>query len=268
MTFLEDILAATRRRVRECRSNTNLSQLEEQAARHLPRGFRKALEAASRADAAVIAELKKASPSRGLMRSDFDAAALARELEQAGAVALSVLTEEKYFSGSLENLKAASQATALPCLRKDFIVDEFQVLEARANGADAVLLIAAALSQEELIALARRAAELQLDVLSEVHDEEELGRALDAGCELIGVNSRDLKTFHVDLAIAFRIADMLPHGVTAVAESGLESGADIARLRAAGYDAFLIGETLMRAPSPGAALESLRVQARGAGTGC
>jgi len=267
MTFLEDILAATRRRVRECRSNANLRKLEQEAARHLPRGFRKGLEAASHSGTAVIAELKKASPSRGLIRSDFDAAALARELEQAGAAALSVLTDEEYFAGSLENLRLASQATKLPCLRKDFIVDEFQLVEARANCADAVLLIAAALSQEELIALYRRAAELQLDVLCEVHDEEELGRALDGGCELIGVNSRDLKTFKVDLEIALRIADMLPHGVTAVAESGMESGADIARLRAAGYDAFLIGETLMRATSPGAALNSLLVQARPAGTG-
>ena len=267
MTFLEDILAATRRRVRECRSNANLSQMVQEAARHVPRVFRKGLEAAGGSGAAVIAELKKASPSRRLIRSDFDAAALARELEQAGAAALSVLTDEEYFSGSLENLRLASQATQLACLRKDFIVDEFQLVEARANCADAVLLIAAALSQEELIALYRRATALQLDVLCEVHDEEELGRALDAGCELIGVNSRDLKTFKVDLAIALRIADMLPHGVTAVAESGMESGADIARLRTAGYDAFLIGETLMRAPSPGAALNSLLVQARATGTG-
>lgn len=266
MTFLSDILAATRRRVRECRSNANLAQLEKDAAAHVPRGFRKRLEAAARSDAAVIAELKKASPSRGLIRSDFDAAALARELGAAGAAALSVVTEEEYFSGSLENLRLASNATNLPCLRKDFLVDEFQLVEARANRADAVLLITAALSQEELIALARRAAALELDVLAEVHDEEELGRALDAGCELIGVNSRDLKTLKVDLATAFRIADMLPHGVTAVAESGMESGADIARLRAAGYDAFLIGESLMRAPSPGAALESLLVHARGTGS--
>lgn len=267
MTFLSDILAATRRRVRECRSNANLSQLEKAAAAHVPRGFRKRLEAASRSDVAVIAELKKASPSRGLIRSDFDVAALARELEPSGAAALSVLTDQEYFAGSLENLTLASKATGLPCLRKDFIVDEFQVLEARANRADAVLLITAALTQEELITLARRAAELQLDVLCEVHDEEELGRALDAGCELIGANSRDLKTFKVELATAFRIADMLPHGVTAVAESGLESGADIARLRAAGYDAFLIGESLMRAPSPGAALKSLLLQSKAAGTG-
>ena len=171
MTFLEDILAATRRRVRECRSKANLSQLEKEAAQHHPRGFRKQLEAASHSGAAVITELKKASPSRGLIRSDFDVAALARELEQAGAAALSVLTEEEYFSGSLDNLKLASNATKLPCLRKDFIVDEFQVVEARANCADAVLLITAALAQEELIALARRAAEFQLDVLCEVHDE-------------------------------------------------------------------------------------------------
>ncbi|HEX6805348.1 MAG TPA: indole-3-glycerol phosphate synthase TrpC [Terriglobales bacterium] len=267
MTVLADILAATRRKVRECRSQANLGELEKQAAAHASRGFRKALEAASRSGPAVIAELKKASPSRGVIRSDFDAAALARELEHAGAAALSVLTDEEYFSGSLTNLQAASKAAKLPCLRKEFIVDEFQILEAQANGADAILLITAALAQEELLALAKRAAELQLDVLCEVHDEEELGRALDAGCDLVGVNSRDLKTFKVDLSAAFRIADMLPHGIIAVAESGIESGADIARLRAAGYDAFLIGETLMRAPRPGEALKALLAQTTAASSG-
>jgi indole-3-glycerol phosphate synthase len=261
MTMLSDILAATRRRVSGSRSHTDLRDLERRAESHVPRAFRKALESASRSGPTVVAELKKASPSRGLIRRDFDAASLAAELEQAGAAALSILTDEEFFSGSLANLQVASQATRLPCLRKDFIIDEFQILEARAHAADAVLLITAALAQQELTALAKRAAELQLDVLCEVHDEEELGRALEAGCDLIGVNSRDLKTFKVSLDTAFRIADMLPHGVVAVAESGIESGADIARLRGAGYDAFLIGETLMRAPSPGAALRSLLAQA-------
>lgn len=257
MTVLADIIAATRRRVRECRSQADLRELERRAKAHVPRGLRKALESASHSGPAIIAELKKASPSRGLIRSNFDAAKLAAELQVAGAAALSVLTDEEYFSGSLANLRAASEVTQLPCLRKDFMVDEFQIIEARANSADAILLIVAALPQAELIALAKRAAEFQLDVLCEAHDEEELGRALEAGCDLIGVNSRDLRTFNVDLTTAFRLADSIPPSVVAVAESGIETGGDIARLRSAGYDAFLIGESLMRAESPGEALKTL-----------
>jgi indole-3-glycerol phosphate synthase len=261
MTTLTEIVAATRRKVAQARSTANWREIEKQAAAHKPRGFRNSLESASKAGIAVIAELKKASPSRGLIRSNFDPAGLTRELEVAGAAALSVLTDEEFFSGSLANLRVASANTTLPCLRKDFIVDEFQVVEARANSADAILLIVAALSQEELAGLRKRAAEFQLDVLCEVHDEEELGRALETDCDLIGVNSRDLKTFNVDLETAFRLADSLPPGVAAVAESGIESGADIQRLRAAGYDAFLIGESLMKAENPGDALKSLLAEA-------
>ena len=182
---------------------------------------------------------------------------LARELEAAGAAALSVLTDEEFFQGSLENLRIASAAVKLPCLRKDFIVDEFQLLEARANAADAVLLIVAALSQEELQILAMGARARGLDVLCEVHDENELRRALDVGCELIGVNTRDLRTFQVDPGTAFRLAELLPKSAVRVAESGIRSGEDIAQLRAAGYQAFLIGETLMRAERPGEALREL-----------
>lgn len=264
MANLADILAATRRKVRDCRSNTDLRELERRADALVPRRFRNKLETASKSGIPVIAELKKGSPSKGLIRSEFDSASLARDLEQAGAAALSVLTDEEFFYGSLENLRIASSETSLPCLRKDFIVDEFQILEARANSADAVLLIVAALSQDELRSLTKRARDLQLDVLCEVHDEEELGRALDTGCDLIGVNSRDLSTFNVDLTTAFRLADSMPPGVVAVAESGIESGADIARLRAAHYDAFLVGETLMRAPSPGEALKKLIADATSA----
>ena len=206
---------------------------------------------------AIIAELKKASPSKGLIRADFKVAELAAELEQAGAAALSVLTDERYFQGSLHNLELASQATAIPCLRKDFIVDEFQLLEARAYRADAILLIVAALNQDELARLYRRARELQLDVLCEVHDAAELDRALEVGCDIIGVNNRNLHTFHVDLNTSLQLAKRIPAGVLKVAESGIESGDDIARLRDAGFDAFLIGESLMRAPSPGEALRSL-----------
>jgi indole-3-glycerol phosphate synthase len=245
----------------ECRANSDLRELERQAAAHHPRGFRRVLESASNSGVAVIAELKKASPSRGVIRRDFDPGKLARELEQAGAAALSVLTDEEFFQGALANLQSASASTHIPCLRKDFIVDEFQIVEARANRADAVLLIVAALEQSELVSLIRRASESDLDVLCEVHDEEELQRAIDAGCNLIGVNNRDLATFRVSLETAFGLAERIPAGVFAVAESGIESGADIARLRAAGYKGFLIGESLMRAKSPGGALKSLLAEA-------
>jgi len=258
MTVLEDIIAATRQQVRECRSSANLRELERQAELHVPREFRVALKSASRTGrTAIIAELKKASPSRGLIRSDCDPAKLARELERAGAAALSVLTDKEFFQGSLDNLRIASATTQIPCLRKDFIVDEFQVLEARANCADAVLLIVAALSPAELKSLLGRSRELQLDVLCEIHDEAELQTALDAGCNLIGVNSRDLRSFRVDLDTAFRLAPCIPAGVFAVAESGIETDVDITKLRAAGYGAFLIGETLMKAPVPGEALKEL-----------
>ena len=261
MTVLADIVAATRRRVVECRSKADLRELEKRASAHVPRGFRKALESASRAGIAIIAELKKASPSRGLIRSDFDPETLARELEQAGAAALSVLTDEEFFQGSLANLRTASASTRLPCLRKDFIIDEFQLLEARANCADAVLLVMAALEQKELESLAAKAADYRLDVLCEVHDARELQRARDAGCKIIGVNNRDLKTFKVDLATALRLAEQMPGDTLAVAESGIESGADIVRLRAAGYGVFLIGETLMKAAVPGEALRALLAEA-------
>jgi len=261
MTVLADIVAATRRRVRECRSQADLRELEKRAAEHVPRGFRRGLEDAARAGIAVITELKKAPPSKGLIRSDFDPAALARELEQAGAAALSVLTDEEFFQGSLGNLRAASGSTRLPCLRKDFIIDEFQILEARANCADAVLLIVAALGQADLKSLAAKAAEHELDVLCEVHEAEELRRAVDAGCGIIGVNNRDLKTFKVDLGTALDLAEKIPSDALAVAESGIESGTDIARLRAAGYGAFLIGETLMSAARPGEALRGIVAEA-------
>jgi indole-3-glycerol phosphate synthase len=215
------------------------------------------LEKRSRTGPAVIAELKKASPSRGLIRADFDPADLATELEASGAAALSVLTDAEFFHGSLQNLQLASSATSLPCLRKDFIVDEFQLLEARASHADAVLLIVAALSQTELETLARKARHDSLDVLCEVHDEKELERAINTGCDLIGVNSRDLRSFTVDLDTAFRLASLMPKNVLSVAESGIQNGTDIARLRAAGYQAFLIGEALMKAASPGKALQTL-----------
>jgi indole-3-glycerol phosphate synthase len=258
---LDQIIAAARRRVAETRRSADLRMLERLAEAHVPRGFRRKLKAVAKSGTAVIAELKKASPSRGLIRPNFDAARLAKELESAGAAALSVLTDEEFFQGSLENLRLASASTTLPCLRKDFIVDEFQMLEARAHGADAVLLIVAALSPAELVGLAMQGRNYELDVLCEVHDEEELERAVNAGCNLIGVNSRDLRTFQVDLATAFRLAERIPKNVVRVAESGIHTSAEIARLRTAGYQAFLIGESLMKAESPGQALRELLADA-------
>jgi indole-3-glycerol phosphate synthase len=255
--ILERIVAATRARVAEARRGADLRDLERRAEQYVPRGFRRALASKSRDGIAVIAELKKASPSKGLIRAEFRPAELAVELEMAGAAALSVLTDEEFFQGSLGNLREASAVVSIPCLRKDFIVDEFQLLEARANCADAVLLIVAALSVEELGRFSRGARQRGLDVLCEVHDGDELQRALDAGCDLIGVNTRDLRTFKVDLEAAFALAGKFPSGVVRVAESGIHSAEDVAQLRAAGYDAFLVGESLMRASAPGDALREL-----------
>lgn len=258
--FLEQIVAATRARVSKTVAGANLGDLELRAEQHAPRGFRRALESKSEGGVAVIAELKKASPSKGLIRAEFHPAELAQELEAAGAAALSVLTDEEFFQGSLGNLREASAAVRIPCLRKDFIVDEFQLLEARANAADAVLLIVAALTSQELTKLALAARARGLDVLCEVHDAAEVQRALNAGCDLIGVNTRDLRTFKVDLNTAFVLAEKIPAGALRVAESGIHSAEDLARLRAAGFDAFLVGESLMRAERPGDALRSLLSQ--------
>jgi indole-3-glycerol phosphate synthase len=254
---LSQIVSATRRRVADSRRQADLHELERQAQAHRPRGFRQCLQKKSEHGLAVIAELKKASPSRGLIRADFDPEELSRELASAGAAALSVLTDEEFFQGSLRNLRRASASVELPCLRKDFILDEFQILEARASTADAILLIVAALTQPELLRLAKCAREYQLDVLIEAHNEEELERALEAGGDLVGVNNRDLESFRVDLEASFRLAPMIPPGVLSVAESGIHTGADIARLRAAGYRAFLVGESLMKAARPGQALTAL-----------
>jgi len=261
---LDSIVAATRQRLPLRRRNSDLRALERAAAAHTPRGFRKQLRNVVHdgIGIAVIAELKKASPSRGLIRADFRPSELARDLERAGAAALSVLTDEPFFQGSLDYLRQASASSSLPCLRKDFIVDEFQIVEAKANCADAILLIVAALEQKELVALAGIVRSHGLDVLCEAHNEAELERALDAGCDLIGINSRNLRTFEVNLETAFRLAEKIPATCVRVAESGIQSGADLARLRSAGYEAFLIGESLMRAERPGEALTKLMEEAK------
>lgn len=259
---LSDILAATRRRVDSAKRTADVRELERMAEAHTPRGFRRALERTASTGVAVIAELKKASPSRGMIRGTLHIGGVARDLERSGAAALSVLTEEQFFHGELCDLAEASAATELPCLRKDFMVDEFQLLEARANRADAVLLILSALDDAEFSCYHQRSRDLGLDALCEVHDENELARALNLGAEIIGVNNRDLRTFKVDLGTAERLAEKIPTSVLRIAESGIQEGDDIRRLRACGYDAFLIGESLMRANNAGAKLAQMLAQAQ------
>jgi indole-3-glycerol phosphate synthase len=254
---LTKILAVTRRDLEERKNASSARILEQAAAAHQPRGFARALRQKAASGPAVIAELKKASPSKGLIRAEFDPATLAGGMAQAGAAALSVLTEEHFFQGSLHNLEVASRACNLPCLRKDFTVDEFQLLEARAHRADAILLIAAALTNLELRQLTDQAHALELDVLCEVHTAEELDRVVDLNCDAIGVNNRNLSTFAVKLEVSFELASRLPPGAVHVSESGIETAEDMTRLRAAGFHAFLIGESLMRRPDPGKALEAL-----------
>jgi len=263
LATLSGIVAATRQRVDTAKRMGDLRELERRAEGHAPRGFRRSLERRARTGVAVIAELKKASPSRGMIRGTLHVGRIASELERAGAAALSVLTEEQFFHGGLCDLAEASAATHLPCLRKDFVVDEFQLLEARANGADAVLLILSVLDDSECARFHRRSRELGLDALCEVHDESELERALALGAQIIGVNNRDLRTFEVDLGTAERLAPKIPAGVLSVAESGIQRGDDIRRLRACGYGAFLVGETLMRADDPGAELAKMLIEAVG-----
>jgi indole-3-glycerol phosphate synthase len=261
MSTLETILATTRATVAAAKAREPQAELDRRAAAHQPRGWVAALRRRAATGPAVIAEIKKASPSKGLIRADFDGSWLARRVQAGGAAALSVLTDEPYFQGSLHNLELASAAVALPCLRKDFTVDAYQIVEARAHCADAILLIAAALTDEELRQLAQVARGLELDVLVEVHTGEELDRVLDTvgerGADAIGVNNRDLKSFAVSLETSFELVERIPAGVVRVTESGIATAEDLTRLRAAGFDAFLIGESLMRQPDPGAALAAL-----------
>jgi indole-3-glycerol phosphate synthase len=256
-TQLDQILAHTLLQVKARKASADIPLLERKAAAHIPRGFFRALRAAAQTGPAIIAEIKKASPSKGLIRSNFYPAALARSFESAGAAALSILTDEEFFQGSLAYLEQASSVVQLPCLRKDFILDGFQILEARAAGADAILLIVSAHTDAALTDLRNQAHIMGLDVLCEAHDRKELDRAIALGFDLIGVNSRDLRTFSVHPERLIELAASMPKNVLKVAESGIRSAEDIARLQSAGYEAFLIGETLMRQPDPAAALALL-----------
>ncbi len=251
---LERILAKTRATVAERKLRTPLAELEAMATGHAPRGFARALRARAFDGPAILAEIKKASPSKGLIRPEFDVLTLARQLRAGGAAALSVLTDEPFFEGSLEYLEQASEMSGLPCLRKDFIVDAYQIPESRAHGADAILLIAAALSDAELEQFTEQAPAHERGGLCEVDTAAELARVRDLGCDAYGVNNRDLASFEVRLETSLELAPDLPEGAVHIAESGIGSRADIDMLREAGFHAFLIGEALMRAPDPGAAL--------------
>lgn len=254
--ILATILEATRARVEAARRGVPERALRDTAGYAEPRrGFRAAL--AGRRAPAVIAEIKRASPSLGRIRAEFDPPAHARAYASAGAAALSVLTEPRWFEGALEHLAAVRSATPLPCLRKDFLVDPYQVIEARAWGADAVLVIAAAADESRNRELLAAAVEEGLDVLVEVHDATELTWACRVGATLVGVNNRDLRTFVTDLAVTERLAPLVPPGVLVVAESGIHTPADLARMVSAGAHAVLVGEALMRAADPGVALRRL-----------
>jgi indole-3-glycerol phosphate synthase len=247
---------ASARRSAVERSRVSAAAVETEAARRAPRGA--AFDAALRRPGInVIAECKRRSPSRGVLRGRYEPETIARGYEAAGAAAISVLTEATFFDGTLEHLRRAREAVSIPVLRKDFLSTEFQLLEARAAGADAVLLIVAALADAELRQLLGRSRDMDLAALVEVHDEQELTRAIDAGASIVGVNSRNLSTLEVDTGTFDRLASRLPSAVVAVAESGLREADDLRRLKARRYDAFLIGERLMTMDEPGAALGAL-----------
>lgn len=258
MTILDEILEHKRDEVAEAKRRAPASRVAERArvCGEALRGFRSALAAGP--GPRVIAEIKRRSPSKGEIRADFDPEECARSYADAGAAAISVLTDERYFGGRLEFLPAVRSAVELPLLRKDFVIDPYQIDEARVSGADAVLLIAAAMSGEELGRLRQHAISLGLDALVEVHDEHELESALAAGADLIGINNRNLRSFETDLAVSERLAPMAAGKALIVAESGIFSHGEIRRLEGAGVDAFLVGESLMREADVGLALRRLR----------
>jgi indole-3-glycerol phosphate synthase len=256
-TYLDRILAAHRADATSDGRPLDDLVVEARSTPPSPRGFRAALEADD-SPLAVVAEVKRRSPSKGALHPDLDPAATARAYADGGAACLSVLTDTEFFGGSVTDLRAARAAVTLPTLRKDFTVSERDVCDARIMGADAVLLIVAALDDAELRGFHDLALEVGLDALVEIHDEAELDRALAAGATLIGVNQRDLVTFEVDHARATRVAAAMPEGVVRVAESGVRGPDDAAALAAAGFHAVLVGESLLRSPDPAAAVRALR----------
>jgi indole-3-glycerol phosphate synthase len=263
-TVLDEIVAWKRVEVEQLKRERPLDEVRAHAAQAPPpRDFVAALRAPG---LALIAEIKRASPSKGPLRPDLDPLDLARSYEANGAAAISVLTDFRYFQGTIDDLRAVRGAVSLPVLRKEFIVDPYQVHEARAAGADAVLLIAAALNDDELTALYALARELGMSALVEVHNHDELARALEVRPRIVGVNNRDLRTFAVDLATTARLRPHVPPGAVLVAESGVRGPADVARLREMGVDAVLVGESLVRAQDAGAKVRELVAAGRVPGT--
>jgi indole-3-glycerol phosphate synthase len=255
--LLEAIVAATRARVGAAIDREPRASLERRAAARQPNSALFTERLSRPAAINIIAECKRRSPSRGVLRPGYDPVAIAIGYERAGAAAISVLTEPGFFDGSLPHLEAVRDAVNIPLLRKDFIVDEYQLLEARASGADAVLLIVAALDDRALARLARAAADFGLAALVEVHDIDECHRAAAAGATIIGVNNRNLRTLQVDLNASRDVAAVLPPGAIGISESGLKTPADLQSMQARGYQAFLMGERFMIEPDPGAALAAL-----------
>ena len=254
--FLERVIVEKRREVEHRRGQIPENFLRELASkRSAARRFADALR--SSPNISIIAEMKKASPSAGMLRDDYDVQKIARSYAANGAAAFSVLTDEKYFQGNLEHLQSVSRLNLLPVLRKDFIIDSYQILEARAYGADAILLIVAALSKEDLAGLKSTSDELGMDSLIEVHSEEELETALQVGAQLIGINNRNLKTLKTSLETTERLAPLVPRDRVCVSESGISSKADVVRLAACGIHAVLVGTHLMRHQHPGQALAEL-----------
>lgn len=263
--FLAEMAAHVRAEVERRKREVPAASLRERALFDRPRrGFLASLQGGSRR---IIAEVKRASPSQGVIREEFDPVRIAREYAANGASALSVLTEERYFHGRLQDLERVSQDVSLPLLRKDFMVDSYQIAEARGFGADAILLICALLNGRQLQEFREEATSLALDALVEVHTEAELEQALEAGARLIGINNRNLKTFEVSLETTERLAPKVPREITVVCESGIDQLEQIRRVERLGVHVFLIGEALMRAPEPGAKLRELLEANREEGTG-
>ena len=255
--FLEKILLTTREDLERRKKSAPVDEIPKPLANRASGGFARAIAAPG---ISIIAEIKRASPSKGMIRSRLDVAATAAAYEKAGAAGVSVLTEERYFRGSLSDLREARAACSLPLLRKDFIIDPFQILEAAVNGADAVLLIVAALTGHELRTLYDEAVRMGLECLVEVHNGEELKRALEIEATLIGVNNRNLRTFKVGLDTTLNMIESVPSDRLVVSESGIRDRADVSLLAEAGVSAVLVGETLMRSPDPGKKLKELMGQ--------